>query len=113
ASTVNNYVRNWQQANPTPRNIIDIAKEDLGSGGAMPLSNQARADMAIADDPVAAERLIGRQREQPGRTAGIIEQSGVQGRNFDDEVERLATTARREEQSAYNIARQNAQPINI
>lgn len=112
-ATVRNYVRNWRDANPTDRNIIDIAKEDLGSGGAMPLSNQARADMAIADDPVAAERLIGRQREQPGRTAGIIEQSGVQGRNFDDEVERLSTIARQEEQAAYNLARQNAQPVNV
>jgi len=112
-ATVRNYVRTWQDANPTPRNIIDIAKEDLGSGGAMPLSNQARADMAIADDPIAAERLIGRQREQPGRTSGIIEQSGVQGRNFDDEVQRLSTIARQEEQAAYNLARQNAQPVNV
>ncbi len=112
-ATVRNYVRNWQDANPTSRNIIDIAKEDLGSGGAMPLSNQARADMAISDDPIAAERLISRQRHQPGRTASIIEQSGVEGRNFDEEFQRLTTTAKAEEKAAYDLVRQQAKPVDI
>jgi len=111
--TVRRYVRNYQEANPTPRNVIDVSKEQIGSGRATPLSNQARADMAISDDAEAAQRLISRQREQPGRTANIIEQSGVDGRNFEDEIERLATSARQEETAAYNLARQNAGPVNI
>lgn len=111
--TARAYLRRYQDANPTPMNIIDIAKETRGSGNALPLSNLARADMAIADDPVAAERLISRQRQQPGRTADIIEQSGVQGRNMEEELQRIATAGRDEEIAAYGQVRQQQQPVHI
>jgi hypothetical protein len=111
--TARKYLQRYQEANPTPMNTIDLAKEQLGTGGAMPLANQARADMAIADDPVAAKRLIDRQREQGGRTADIIEQTNLQGRNYEDEVERLKGAGKVEEDQAYGLAKQNAQPVKI
>jgi hypothetical protein len=113
APTARAYHQRYLDQNPTPINVVDAAKELRGSGNAMPLSNQARTDMAIADDPLAAERLISRQRGQTGRVADIIEQSGVEGRNFDDEIQRLTTTARQEERAAYTLARDNAQPVGI
>lgn len=112
-ATARQYLNRYQEANTTPMNVVDLAKEQLGSGGAVPLANQARADMAIADDPMAAQRLISRQREQPGRTADAIEQSGVQGRNLDEQIQHLSTTARNEEDAAYRAVRQQAQPIDI
>jgi hypothetical protein len=112
-ATARAYMQRYQDANPTPMNLVDLAKEQVGSGNAVPLSNQARTDMAIADDPIAAQRLIERQRAQPGRTADIIEQSSVNGRNFEDEIDRLATTARQEERAAYEAAHANAQPVEL
>jgi hypothetical protein len=111
--TARKYLQRYQEANPTPMNLVDLAKEQLGTGGAMPLANQARADMAIADDPIAAQRLIGRQKEQPGRTADIIEQTNLQGRNYEDEVERLKGVGKVEEDQAYGAAKANAQPVKI
>jgi hypothetical protein len=111
--TARAYLRRYQEQNPTAMNIIDVAKDIRGTGNAIPLSNQARADMAIADDPVAAQRLIQRQREQPGRTADIIEQSRVGGRNLEEELSRLATTAKAEEQAAYAEVHRQARPIEI
>lgn len=111
--TVQRYVDNWQAANPTPRNLIDIAKEKLGSGGAAPLSDRARTDMAISNDPVAADRLVRRQMEQPGRTADIIEQSSVEGRNLSQELDRLSTQGKAEERAAYEAVHKNEQPIDI
>lgn len=112
-ATARAYLRAYQEQNPTPMNVVDLTKEQLGTGGAIPLSNQARADMAIADDPVAAGRLIQRQREQGARTADIVEQSSINGRNLEEELTRLATTARDEERAAYGVVRQQAQPIDI
>jgi hypothetical protein len=111
--TARTYLRRYEEANPTAMNIIDVAKDLRGTGNAIPLSNQARADMAIADDPVAAQRLIQRQREQPGRVADIIEQSRVDGRNLEEELTRLATTAKAEEQAAYAEVHRQARPIEI
>jgi hypothetical protein len=113
ADTARGYLQRYQDANPTPMNLVDLAKEQVGSGNAVPLANQARTDMAIADDPVAAQRLIERQRAQPGRTAEIIEQSSVNGRNFEDEIDRLTTTARQEERTAYEAAHADAKPIEL
>jgi hypothetical protein len=112
--TARKYLQRYQEDNPTPMNVVDLAKEQLGTGGAIPLANQLRADMAIADDPVAGQRLIQRQREQPGRTADvIIEQTNLNGRNYEDEVERLKGVGKVEEDQAYGLAKQNANPVKI
>lgn len=111
--TAKAYLQRYQAQNPTDLNIVDMAKIQRGTGGAMPLANQARADMAIADDPLAAQRLIERQRSQPGRVAEHIEQSGIEGRNLNQELDRLATTGKAEEDAAYGLVRKEAQPIDL
>jgi len=111
--TARAYLQRYQDANPTPMNLVDLAKEQVGTGKATPLSNQARTDTAIADDPIANQRLIERQRAQPGRTADIIEQSGIDGRNLSEELDRLATTAKAEERAAYKAVADNAEPIDL
>lgn len=111
--TARGYLQQYQNQNPVDLNVVDLAKLQRGTGGAMPLSNQARADMAIADDPIAAQRLIERQRAQPGRVAEAIEQSGVEGRNLEDELARLSGVGREEERAAYALVHQNAQPVDL
>jgi hypothetical protein len=112
AATARNYLRLYQEQNPTPMNLLDLAKEQLNSP-AIPLARQVRADMAISDDPVAGDRLILRQREQPGRVADIVQQSTLDGRYLEDELTRLATTARDEERAAYDVVRQQEQPVEL
>ncbi len=111
--TARSYMQRYLDQNPTPTNIVDMAKLQQGSGNAMPMANLARADMGITSDPMAAERLISRQRQQPGRTAGIIEQSGGEGRNFEDELTRLSGAAKQEETAAYKEAYKVAQPVDL
>jgi hypothetical protein len=83
-STVSRYVANYRQNNPTPMNIIDIAKETVGEGGAAPLARLGRATYSLAGDESgeAAQRLIGRQDTQPGRVGNVIQRS-VAGGDFE------------------------------
>jgi len=113
--TIDAYVTRYQQNNPTPRNIMDIVTELRGPGGAQPLLRRGRSAFGIIGDESAdtAQALYNRQMEQPGRVAGIIQQSSINGRNLEEEAQRLATTARQEETAAYNKAMASAQPVNI
>lgn len=111
--TLSSYLTKYRDANPLQRNVIDVAKGLRGEGGATPLSNQGRTAMALGGDAESAKRLTDRQEAQPGRVADTVQQTGIQGRNYDDEVTRLATTAKAEENQAYAAARQNAQPIDL
>ncbi|HJX18967.1 MAG TPA: hypothetical protein VJ437_12360, partial [Acidiferrobacterales bacterium] len=83
-ATVTRYVNAYREANPTPLNIIDIAKETVGEGGAAPLTRLGRATYSLAGDESgeAAQRLIGRQELQPGRVSNIIQRS-VAGGDFE------------------------------
>src|SRR4030067_148902 len=82
--TVTRYVNVYREANPTPLNPLDIAKEMVGEGGAAPLTRLGRATYSLAGDESgeAAQRLIGRQETQPGRVANIIQRS-VAGGDFE------------------------------
>ena len=112
--TVNAYVARFNRQTPTPLTIPDIVTEMRGPGGAMPLMRQGRAAFGIAEDAAdAAEALIGRQSEQPGRTASIIQQSGGRRGALDEIRDNLAGTAREEERQAYGLVRQQAQPVEI
>jgi hypothetical protein len=110
---VGGYLTRYRTANPLQRNIIDVAKELRGEGGAKPLADQGRTAMAIGGDAESARRLTDRQYQQPGRVADTIQQTGVKGRNYDEEALRLDGIAKTEEQQAYGIARQNAKPIDL
>lgn len=111
--TVGRYVQQYRTDQPLQRNLIDVAKGLRGEGGATPLSNQGRTAMALGGDAESAKRLTDRQEAQPGRVADTVQQTGIQGRNYDDEVTRLATTARADEDRAYAAVRQNAQPVDL
>lgn len=83
-STVTRYVRLYAENNPTPLNLIDIAKETVGEGSAMPLTRLGRAAHSLAGDEAgdAAQRLLSRQETQPGRVSNIIQRS-VAGGDFE------------------------------
>ena len=72
-STVTRYVNAYREANPTPLNIIDIAKDIQGEGASGPLWRLGRAAHGLSGDESAdaAQALISRQETQPGRVSGI------------------------------------------
>jgi hypothetical protein len=82
--TVNRYVNSYRQSNPTPMNIIDVAKEAVGDGAAAPLTRLGRATYSLAGDESgeAAQRLTGRQETQSGRVHNVIQRS-VAGGDFE------------------------------
>lgn len=115
-TTVRRYFQEYQNANPTPLNLMDIAQEQVGAGGSMPVLRLGRASYSLAGDEASApsaEALMNRQYEQPGRTASIIQQSGGPGRGYEDEIARLGTVARAEERRAYEDAYANEQPFDL
>ena len=71
--TVTRYMERYQAANPTPINMVDIARQQVNEGGAQPVIRFARAAEGIADSPVGAQRLVARQLEQPGRAVAMIQ----------------------------------------
>lgn len=82
--TVSRYVNAYREANPTPRNLIDVSKEVAGDGGASPVTRLGRAAYSLTGDESgeAAQRLIGRQETQAGRVSNIIDRS-VAGGDFE------------------------------
>jgi hypothetical protein len=82
--TVGGYVKKYQTKNPTPMNIIDIAKETAGEGGAAPMTRLGRAANSLSGDESGeyAQRLIGRQDVQSGRVSNIVQRS-VAGGDFE------------------------------
>jgi hypothetical protein len=84
ADTVRRYVARYREVNPTPMNIVDIAKETAGDGAAGPVTRLARAAYSLAGDDsgTAAQRLMGRQETQGGRVGNIVQRS-VAGGDFE------------------------------
>jgi hypothetical protein len=111
-STVRGYLTKYRDANPTDRNLLDIATDMAGSGTSKPLTRLARAAHSLSDDGEAAQRLITRQETQGGRISNIIDKAGA-GRNFDDEVERLSDVVSNQARQAYANAEANAQPFDL
>lgn len=111
-STVRSYISKYRAANPTDRNLLDIATDMSGSGTAKPLTRLARAAHSLSDDGEAAQRLLTRQQTQGGRVANIIDMAGA-GRNFDDEVGRLSDVVSNQARQAYGAAEANAQAFDL
>lgn len=112
AQTARNYLKKYQDANPTERNIIDIAKDLSGDGGAGPVTRLARAAHSLSDDGEAAQRLLTRQQTQAGRVSNIIDRAG-KGRSFDDEIAALEDVVSNQARTAYAAAEANAQPFEL
>lgn len=84
ASTVNRYVNAYRQNNPTPMNLMDVAKDVAGDGAAAPVTRLGRATYSLAGDESgeAAQRLLGRQETQSGRVSNVVQRS-VAGGDFE------------------------------
>lgn len=82
--TVRAYVQRYHDANPTPMNPMDLAKEMAGEGGSAPVTRLGRAAYSLAGDESgeAAQRLMGRQDTQAGRVSNIVQRS-VAGGDFE------------------------------
>ncbi|KAI96141.1 hypothetical protein T281_01580 [Rhodomicrobium udaipurense JA643] len=65
--TVARYWGVYQEANPTPLNLIEFADEIAGRAAGQSLARDARADFILSRDEVGANRLFQRQAEQPER----------------------------------------------
>lgn len=110
--TVRRYFNTYEAANPTPRNIVDIARDMSGDGTASPVTRLGRAAASLADDGETTQRLLTRQQTQSGRVNSIIDQAGG-ARNFDDEIARLQDLVTNKARQAYATAAQQAQPFNL
>lgn len=100
--TVGNYVRTYRENNPTPLNLMDIAQEVAGAGGAGPVTRLGRAAHSLAGDESgeAAQRLLSRQETQPGRVHNIIQRS-VAGGDFEATRTTGLQNLRQEADQAY------------
>ena len=101
-ATARDYLKRYQDANPTPLNVLDIARDVAGEGGAGPISRYGRAAQTIggAEDSTAAQALLSRQELQPGRVAGILEKRMGAG-DFEAQKAANAETLQRESSKAY------------
>jgi hypothetical protein len=101
-TTVRNYVNTYRENNPTPMNIMDVAKEVVGEGGSAPITRLGRATYSLAGDESgeAAQRLVGRQDTQAGRVSNIINRS-VAGGDFEATRATGLTNLQNEARQAY------------
>jgi hypothetical protein len=103
AGTARNYLKKYEDANPTPLNVTDLTKDVAGQGGAEPMTRYARAAHSIAgsEDNTAARALVGRQEMQPGRVASIIEKR-MGGGDFAAKKTANAENLQKESKKAYD-----------
>jgi hypothetical protein len=73
--TVNNYIRRYGEANPTPMNLMDLTEEASGVGGALPVTRLARSNQIVSRDAIPAQRLYERQAQQQARATGIVDRA--------------------------------------
>jgi hypothetical protein len=106
AQTVQNYVSRYRDMHPTPLNVVDVTKQLAGEGGAEPVTRLARAASGISGSPVAAQRLQGRQLEQPGRAVNIIERANPGAQDYETTIDRLNHQAAAEANRNYTALHQ-------
>ena len=105
AQTARNYYKEYLRTNPTPMNMIDVAKEIAGEGGSRPMTRLGRAAYGLAGEESeiasrAAQALEGRQATQPGRVAGVVRES-VGGGDFEATLKAAQEQLQRESAQAY------------
>ena len=111
-ATLRNYFLDYVASNPTRLNIMDLTDLVAGQGSAQPMTRLGRTNAIISRDGQAAQAIINRQLEQPGRVAAIVQQSG-NGRNYIDRINELRTALKTDERNAYAQARVNAQLLDL
>lgn len=107
-ATARRYFTAYQDANPTPMNIVDAARELAGPGASAPVTRLGRAAYSLAGDETgapAAEALLGRQQTQSGRVANIIRRS-VGGEDFEPALSAARQNLKTESDAAYRAFHQ-------
>lgn len=109
AETARSYLNKYQATNPTPMNLIDIAKEQIGEGASGPLWRLGRAANSLSGDESAeaAQALLSRQEDQSGRVTGIIRKA-VGNRDYEQTLEEGIRNLKAEAGKAYKNF--NAEP---
>jgi hypothetical protein len=111
-ATLQSYLRQFKQMNPTPRNIADAVTDQTNVGKASPVLRLGRASFGIADDAEAAGALTARQNDQYGRMVGIL-QRAAGNRDYDDTIGKLDEALTTKSKTAYGLAHQNEQPFDL
>lgn len=116
--TARRYFKAYEAANPTPVNLADLAVEQQGYQGAMPLLRRARANYGIAPDANIASTLESRQLGQPGRVSDMLQTSKATTPEGDqlaleDHIKYLAGEAKKAERAAYAEVRRQKADIDI
>lgn len=117
-ATMRKYLQRYQEQNPTPVNMADMAVEQLGYQGAMPILRRARANYGIAPDATIAQTLENRQVAQPGRVSDMLQQSKAvtpegDELGLDDHIRYLTTEAKKHEREAYAEVRRQKADIDV
>ena len=100
--TARRYLALYRNENPTPLNIIDIAKEVQGEGASGPLWRLGRAAHGLSGDESAdaAQALMSRQETQAGRVSGIARQASG-GRDYGATLQAGRRRLQQEANTAY------------
>jgi hypothetical protein len=108
-ATMRRYLNLYHSTNPTPLNIIDIAKEIQGEGAATPLARLGRAAHGLSGDASgeATQALMSRQATQSGRLTGIA-RNAVGGADYETTLQQGLQDLRNE--AAQNYRQFYAQP---
>lgn len=110
--TLQKYLREHKQANPTPRNIADVVQDLTDVGAAEPVIRLGRAAHGIADDAQTISALTKRQNDQYGRVVGVINRA-AKNRNYDEVVDEIDQALTTKSKQAYGLAHQNEQPFDL
>jgi hypothetical protein len=112
------YFKEYKEGMPTPSNMLDLAVEEQGYQGAMPMLRRARANYVLAPDANIAQTLENRQVAQPGRVSDMIRTSKATTHDgdelgLDDTMKYLTTTAKAAERQAYADVYAQQQDIDV
>jgi hypothetical protein len=113
-ATLQKYVAEYGDNTDVPMNLIDLAKSMPDSGGAMSVTNLARAAASGRGkaQSIAGRALVNRQQEQAGRMGEHLDRAAG-GVNIDDEIARLDDVVGKQATAAYNAARASAKPFDL
>ncbi len=111
-ATLQGYLRQYKQMNPTPRNIADAVQDATNVGAAQPVLRLGRTAYGIANDAEAAGALTTRQNDQYGRSVGIINRA-AKNRDYDSTIDAIDDALTTKSKQAYGQAHANAQPFDL
>lgn len=111
-ATLQGYLRQYKEMNPTPRNIADAVTDQANVGGAQPVLRLGRAAYGIADDAKASQAMTGRQNDQYGRSVGIINRA-AKNRDYDTTITEIDEALGAKSRQAYSQAHANTKSFDL